>query len=273
MDMTMGAGILIAMASVASPQTPSTPIDRPPAPLRIDAASTAPPGIAITPSNIELTGAGRFDFDPALLNTVPLPRDFSYAQSFPITLWFAGAGGSALRCEPDAAASAALGKAVCDAVMPTARFTFYRGFAQPIEQGFLQFYVYPVAASAPVRITMVPRPAYRNTALHYPPDTTPAADHIADGEGVVESGMAADSYPSIALRDELSGWSLVLLGISSDGRVATCRPLASSGAAVLDNTTCATMTRGGRFRFAPGVKSFEGLRYRPVRVVWAIPQL
>lgn len=228
--------------------------------------------VTMNRDNVELTEAGRFEVDPAIMQGIAVPSDFTRDRAFKVELWFGVAGGSPLRCAPAASAPPELAKAICDAMMGSARFTFHRGFAQPIDRGFVQLYVYPSWLTGTPRIAVELSPAYAATDLRYPPDTTPEAEQLAKDAGVLDAGITPDSYPSTALRAALTGRSEVLLGISGDGAVATCRPVRSAGSAVLDNATCAVIVRRGRFTFAPTAKPYDGLRYKTVGVVWALPR-
>ncbi|WP_404367076.1 energy transducer TonB [Sphingomonas sp. MMS24-J45] len=227
--------------------------------------------IEITPSNVELTEAGKFDFDFASLAAIRMPPDPSVNSLSKVKVWFGPAGGSPLACEPLVSSTAVVSKAVCDRITASARFTFYPGFAQPLERGFVTLYLF---RSSRVRskpsLDGAITPGYTGMDLQYPPDTTPEAARLGPSDGTFEIAVKTDDYPVTALGAELQGSSHVLLGIASDGRVETCRPIRSSGAAVLDNATCAVFARRGRFHFSKTPPTAE-LRYLRHSMNWHIP--
>jgi protein TonB len=57
-----------------------------------------------------------------------------------------------------------------------------------------------------------------------------------------------EGYPSAAVRLQLQGMVGVTADVSVDGRITACRVVQSSGHAILDDATCANVTRYGRFR-------------------------
>lgn len=115
-------------------------------------------------------------------------------------------------------------------------------------------------------------PGYRNADIRYPPDTTPPDERLGHKDGRLETSIRPDDYPPVALRYGLEGKVAVLLGIGSDGRIMSCRPLRSSGTALLDNSTCSLMPRRAHFLFAGSPPAYSGLRYAAVALGWVLPR-
>lgn len=78
-------------------------------------------------------------------------------------------------------------------------------------------------------------------------------------------------YPSVAIADRIEGKTSVSLDIGPDGKIIRCNVTESSGAAVLDEATCAAIT--SRAKFAPA----RDAKGRPVadrfirHVNWKLP--
>jgi len=64
----------------------------------------------------------------------------------------------------------------------------------------------------------------------------------------ISGGLVKSDYPSQALRDRLQGRVSVRFTVLTDGRIANCRVVASSGSPMLDATTCRLLTQRLRFR-------------------------
>lgn len=85
--------------------------------------------------------------------------------------------------------------------------------------------------------------------------------------------VSSEDYPSVALVDRLEGRTSVSLDIGPDGAIIRCNVTESSGAAVLDEATCAAII--SRARFTPA-RDRNG---RPVadnyarRIVWKLPNV
>lgn len=83
--------------------------------------------------------------------------------------------------------------------------------------------------------------------------------------------VTSDDYPSAAIQDKAEGTTAFTLDIGPDGKILRCNVTGSSGSAVLDETTCATVT--SRAKFAPA-KDRKG---RPVadqfsrKITWRLP--
>lgn len=272
-----GGGIIVSvlfalLASATPIQSGNVPPPTPaPLPSAVSTTDESAVPIVITPTNVELTEAGKFDFDAALLSTIRLPSNSAVDPSFRVKVWFGPSGGSPIDCEPIVPSPTALSKTVCERIVQSARFAFHPGFAQPLERGFVMLYVFRSR-----RVRSTPRldadvtPAYSRVDLHYPPDTTPESARLGATDGTFEVSLTTEDYPVTALRADLQGPSTVLLGIASDGRIATCRPIRSSATAVLDNAACTVFVRRGHYRFAAPAPS-PGLRYRTQVMNWRIP--
>jgi TonB family protein len=84
-------------------------------------------------------------------------------------------------------------------------------------------------------------------------------------------GLTSGDYPSAALRHAAEGRVIVRIAVSAEGRATECAPVATSGNAPIDATTCRVVLSRARFR--PGLDAAG----RPVAtliiwpVVWRLP--
>lgn len=106
-----------------------------------------------------------------------------------------------------------------------------------------------------------------------PPPTAPFAQQPWSLPQPIDADrwISADDYPSAALRAEAEGTVAVRYTVGTDGRVAACETVQSSGHLSLDQATCLLLATRGRFRPA---LDFDG---RPVahvlrqRIAWRLP--
>lgn len=102
-----------------------------------------------------------------------------------------------------------------------------------------------------------------------PPDT---AAPIGD----VGRWVGPDDYPAAAIRAGEEGRVRVTLAIGADGRPTGCSVARSSGSWSLDNGTCLTMMRRGRFgragRNEVGSRPGEVRRWTSPLVRWVLPR-
>lgn len=124
----------------------------------------------------------------------------------------------------------------------------------------------PVGYAAPYR-TATPM---QRMAFNAPPRRAVAASPAVP-QGSRASWIEADDYPAAALRSAQEGTVTVELAIASNGGVAGCGVVRSSGSSALDQTTCRVIQRRARYRPATG---FDG---RPIAsfdrhtVRWTLP--
>jgi TonB family protein len=71
---------------------------------------------------------------------------------------------------------------------------------------------------------------------------------VARPAGNMAAWNSVDDYPSFALKHHLEGNTIARLEVGTDGRVTSCRVIASSGSAELDNATCKNAARRARFK-------------------------
>jgi len=85
-------------------------------------------------------------------------------------------------------------------------------------------------------------------------------------------GINADDYPPEALLRAIEGRVLVRIAVSAQGRASECATVATSGSAVIDETTCRVIRRRARFRPARDAAG----RAVPARyvssVTWLVPR-
>jgi TonB family protein len=79
-----------------------------------------------------------------------------------------------------------------------------------------------------------------------------------------------DDYPLDALRKNAQGTSVVRLAVGTDGRVAECRLLSSSGSASIDQKTCAVFRERARFDPATGADGKPTRSYVVTQLTWRI---
>jgi periplasmic protein TonB len=108
--------------------------------------------------------------------------------------------------------------------------------------------IVPIAIPAPAAPPAPPPPKF--TAKNPSP------------KGSYLTWATTDDYPTGATRREEQGSTRIRVTVGPDGRVSGCTVTGSSGSAELDSTTCALITRRGRF--SPGTDG-EG---NPVSGTW-----
>jgi TonB family protein len=98
----------------------------------------------------------------------------------------------------------------------------------------------PPSLMEPPDITATPDAAPRSPA---PPGLASAPPRLISG------AITHDDYPAAAVREHAEGITRARLLIDQQGSVSKCSIAASSGHALLDETTCVLIRE--RFRFAP----------------------
>jgi hypothetical protein len=231
--------------------------------------------IIITPDNVELDGAGIFDFSPDAGAFNVDPPAGGDGISFTVRLWF-DATGKPVDCDVGQSRLKQAARTACEQLMDSARFRLVAGMDMPLRRGFLDvrfsFFKDPLGGPMGRQMFANAYPGYTNITIIYPPDETRAEQQIHQGDGKFVISIFED-YPSIALRYRLESQSAVLLGISRDGTIKSCRPISASGlrTAFLDNYTCRILMRRGHFEFTSGAPTYEGLRYLTKSVRWKMP--
>ncbi len=86
----------------------------------------------------------------------------------------------------------------------------------------------------------------------------------------IGSPFSGSDYPTAALREDAQGVAIVRLMIGSDGRVAECAVLRTSGSADLDARTCQVYRRDGRFQPAIGEDGEPVAAGTISTVIWGI---
>ena len=259
--------LTMTVSSIASAQTPIIS----PKPDR-SAAS-----ITITPDNVELYGAGSFQFRP---DGSAFEIDSSIGESgvsLSVLLWFDPLG-HAVSCDTGSNLSSKLADAACAQLMRSATFQIFPGMSMPLHRGFINvefsFYNQPKHGSSNISVYALPSSRYSNVLINYPPDETKVPDRLSLEDGHFTTAVQADDYPPDAIRNKLESLSVVRLGFDRSGHARSCRPVGDGGGetAFLDNYTCALFMKRAKFEFAPGYPQYEGLRYLTRRARWKIPQ-
>lgn len=84
--------------------------------------------------------------------------------------------------------------------------------------------------------------------------------------------VTANDYPAADLRAEHEGITKFELSVGADGKVASCRIIASSGWASLDNAACAKLIRRGKFAAATDASGMPTASTYSSAVRWTIPK-
>lgn len=239
--------------------------------------SIAPSGsVIITPENVEMDGAGTFEFEPDQSAFAVHPPAGSKGLSLTVRLWF-NAIGKPVSCEPKSSSLKIAASIGCVQLMASARFHLMPGMSMPLNRGFIDvvfhFFKDTSGRTSERKLFAQPQPAYTNILLYYPLDATPDDQKLNFLDGSLSIIITAEDYPAIAMRYGLESHSAALLGISRDGSVKSCRPVNGAGTrtAFLDNYSCALFLRRGRFQFLPNAPNYEGQRYITKLLRWALP--
>lgn len=237
-----------------------------------------PAPVVITPDNVELDGAGQFDFspDPSLFHANPPAGQDGISTTVRLSF---GTDGKPIGCETGQTMHMQLARTGCEQLMKSARFHLSQTFALQFRRGFVDvefsFFKDPVAASPGEHMYALPMPAYANTSISYPTVDEYSGDLLTNEDGRLSVALQPEDYPAVALRYGFESRSSVLLGVSRDGKIQNCRPIsAPSGpnTAFLDNYTCNLFARRGNFVFRPTAEPYDGLRYWKQSMVWKIPR-
>lgn len=79
-------------------------------------------------------------------------------------------------------------------------------------------------------------------------------------------GVGPDDYPRAALRTATQGRVIVRIDVGAEGRATDCLPVATSGSAIIDATTCRVIRSRARFRPALDAAG----RRVPARMIWSV---
>ena len=195
--------------------------------------------------------------------------------SLVVRLWF-DAKGQPVSCDIGQSSLPQAAQTGCAQAMRSARFSLFPGMALPFRRGFVDVdfsFFKGVPHDYPGRqVYAMPIPGYANTTIAYPADEVPADQFLKPADGAFRAAVSFDSYPAIAARYGFESHSKVLLGISRDGGVQSCRPVTGSSlpnrTAYLDNYTCAIFVRRGHFEFLASAPAYAGLRYWRQEIRW-----
>jgi hypothetical protein len=247
-------------------------------PTYLPFAPAGPGPITIASDNVELDGAGKFDFEPQTSAFDVDPPAGGNGLSLMVRLWF-GEDDKPVDCDIGQSDLVKAAEIRCAQLMASARFHKLLGMAAPFRRGFVDvqfsFFKDPPGGPSGRHVFANVYPGYANTTIAYPRDETPIEQKLTKADGRLVVPFSASDYPPIALRYSLQSRSAVLLGIARDGAVKSCRPISSEGlrTELLDNYTCTLALRRGRFEFLAEAPSYQGLRYRSVTMRWEIPGL
>lgn len=232
--------------------------------------------INITPDNVELDGAGNLNFAPDSKAFDIDPSTIGAGLSLKVRLWL-DPKGKPSSCEIGSQALPKIAQAACAQLTKSATFQIFPGMALPLRKGFVDvqfsFYIDPQSGPSGLKIFAFTNPAYNNGVINYPADETSPADRLQPSAGNLAISIQADDYPATALRYSLESTSAVLIGISRDGLIKSCRPVSSSGTrtAFLDNYTCSLFIKRAKFSFIAEYPDYSDLRYLTKRMLWKLP--
>jgi protein TonB len=111
-------------------------------------------------------------------------------------------------------------------------------------------------------------------AAAIPAHSAPAAEAPkapAPQVGNLSMYFVARDYPPAALRRSEQGTVRFRVDISPEGRVSACTVTASSGSAILDETTCRLIQQRLRFRPARDREGKPATDSQEYRVTWVLP--
>lgn len=268
MEDALALSVIVLAAAV-----PSEPVSRPFLPV-------SPAPIIITPDNVDLDGAGRFEFEPNPKAFNANPPAGGDGIKIAVRLWF-DPSGKPISCDIGQSDIPNVAQTGCAQLMNSAKFHLFPGFALPLRRGFVdvQFSFFKDPPNGPVGEVMFakPYPGYINTEIRYPVIDTPADHMLTSGDGAftVTGGITNRDFPTIAIRYGMESRSVALLGIDREGKVRSCRPAelgSQANTAFLDNYTCQVFLKRGRFRFHPSAPNFSGLRYDIQVLSWKMPR-
>jgi hypothetical protein len=166
----------------------------------------------------------------------------------------------------------------CAQLVQSARFHPLQGMDLPWRRGFLDirfsFFNNPAPDAPGRRMFALAHPGYRNLAIIYPADDIAPQDMLGKSDGRLIMQIAAEDYPSMAMRYSLESVSAVRIGIARDGAIRSCRPSQGPGlrTALLDNYSCRLILQRARFDMAPATPDYAGLRYLDTTLSWRLPK-
>ena len=85
-------------------------------------------------------------------------------------------------------------------------------------------------------------------------------------------GATPNDYPAADLRRETQGVARFALAVGADGRVQSCRIVATSGSPSLDAATCRLVSQRARFRPATEVSGAQTAGSYSSAIIWQIPK-
>ena len=129
-----------------------------------------------------------------------------------------------------------------------------------------------VPPAPPIMVVPSPPPVFVPVPpMPTPPPPAPPSGVAATPARQVSGAISSDDYPAAAIRAGHEGSTHVRLTIGTNGRIADCSVIGSSGSLILDSATCQLMTR--RFRYRPATRDgvpVEGAVTQ--RVTWRFPE-
>jgi len=126
----------------------------------------------------------------------------------------------------------------------------------------------------PIMVMPSPRPPVPPPPIaRAPPPPPPQATRVRPAQWLTPPGslVTANDYPAAAIRAEAEGRVEVRLFVSPAGRVQRCAVLASSGSALLDETTCRLLQERARFTPARNERGRRAAGTVTTAITWRIP--
>ena len=210
------------------------------------------PSVLFDGGTFDVTGAGLLDLGDIDEVLGPFRRDFGDGlDGLPLELTV-DAAGAVISCSAQGAPRLEpAGQALCAHAVANGRFT---KTPMLVLDYTLATYRLKVRRSSD-RARGGSRAFYTNAGFPYQGiavrfgwfDLPPEAERLT----VNDVQLAGMEYPTAVLREGLGGRVEVLLTFNEAGRVATCRPIASSNSARLAYETCYEVWRVARLNIAP----------------------
>ena len=132
-----------------------------------------------------------------------------------------------------------------------------------------------VSVAAPPIVTVQvapPPPPYVAPAAPPPPPPPRFTPKQPQPKGSPSNWATSNDYPSRALREEREGVTTFRVSVGTDGKVADCQVVNSSGSPDLDQATCDNVRRRARFQPATDGEGSPTAGSYSNRIRWVIPK-
>ena len=245
------------------------------APLVAQDADQAPANPAPAPTPVNLISVAELSYTPTR-ETHEIWREFkgSYATDFALTV---DATGYPVRCQPfrkdlDRETATTL----CLDLLDHAKIRVLEGFSTGGRDAIIG-----VSKDPHLSLTGIDEAASPFTFrlaelgpsdyISYTPRRSTEWPEASPSQAKLIDRKKNRTYPIFASRFGYQGTVRVLNTIAPDGTIIGCRPISSSGYAILDNAACAHMLEKARYKLQVGESSAQERYYQAVDFPWVLP--